>query len=96
MSLRNARCNDKDINPLNAELNPICHLLALLGAHHIFHVSGLRANQLSFATETLCFVRASNYIFLILHRRVFAFEFLNVRSRTFTLRHVRSNSAPSI
>ena len=30
------------INPLNAELNPICHLLALLEAHHIFHVSGLR------------------------------------------------------
>jgi hypothetical protein len=30
------------INPLNAELNSICHLLALLGAHHIFHVSGLR------------------------------------------------------
>jgi hypothetical protein len=31
-----------DINPLNAELNPICHLLALLGAHHIFHVSRYR------------------------------------------------------
>jgi len=30
------------IIPLNAELNPICHLLALLGAHHILHVSGLR------------------------------------------------------
>jgi hypothetical protein len=30
------------INPLNTELNPICHLLALLGAHHIFHISGLR------------------------------------------------------
>jgi len=29
-------------NPLNAELNPICHLLALLGAHHILHVSGLK------------------------------------------------------
>jgi hypothetical protein len=28
-----------DINPLNAKLNPICHLLALLGAHHILHVS---------------------------------------------------------
>jgi len=26
--------------PLNAELNPICHLLALLGAHHILNVSG--------------------------------------------------------
>jgi len=29
-------------NPLNAELNPIYHLLVLLRAHHIFHVSGLR------------------------------------------------------
>jgi len=30
-----------NINPLNAELNPICHLLALLGAHHILHISGI-------------------------------------------------------
>jgi len=29
-------------NPLNAELNPICHLLALLGAHHILHVHWIR------------------------------------------------------
>ena len=36
--------NNNCVNPLNAELNPICHLLALLGAHHIFHVSGLRVN----------------------------------------------------
>jgi len=28
-----------DMNPLNAELNPICPLLALFGAHHILHVS---------------------------------------------------------
>jgi len=27
------------INPLNAELNSICCLLALLGAHHFLHVS---------------------------------------------------------
>ena len=32
------------INTLNAELNPVCHLLALLGAHHILHVSGIRVN----------------------------------------------------
>jgi hypothetical protein len=32
----------ESINPFNAELNPICHLLALLGAYHIFHVSRLR------------------------------------------------------
>ena len=25
------------VKVLNAELNPICHLLALLGAHHILH-----------------------------------------------------------
>jgi len=30
------------INPLNAELNPICHLLALLGTHNILHVSRIR------------------------------------------------------
>jgi hypothetical protein len=30
------------LNPLNAGLNPICHLLALLGAHPILHVSRIR------------------------------------------------------
>jgi len=30
------------LNPLNAELNPICPLLALLGAHHILHISRIR------------------------------------------------------
>jgi len=29
-------------NPLNAKLNPICHLLGLLGGHHILHVSKIR------------------------------------------------------
>jgi len=32
------------INTLNAELNPICHLLALLGSHPILHVSRIRVN----------------------------------------------------
>jgi len=32
-------------NPLNAELDPVCHLLALLGAHHILHVSRIRVND---------------------------------------------------
>jgi len=31
-------------NPLYAELSPICHLLALLGARHILHVSRIRVN----------------------------------------------------
>ena len=36
------------INPLNAELNPICPLLALLGAHHILHISRIRVKTLNF------------------------------------------------
>jgi hypothetical protein len=34
--------NTKCFNPLNAELNPIRHLLALVGARHIVHVSTVR------------------------------------------------------
>jgi len=30
------------IKPLNAELNFICHFLALFGANHITHVSRIR------------------------------------------------------
>ena len=33
-------------NPLNAELIPICHLLALLGAYHIVDVSKIRVKAL--------------------------------------------------
>jgi hypothetical protein len=33
-------------NPVNAELNPICYLLALLGAHHFLHVSRIRIKSL--------------------------------------------------
>jgi len=32
-------------NLLNSKLNPICHLLTLLGAHHILHVSRIRVKQ---------------------------------------------------
>jgi len=34
-----------DINPLNAKLNTICHLLALVGVHLIFHVSRIRVKR---------------------------------------------------
>jgi hypothetical protein len=37
----------KRINPLNAELNPICCLLALLGAHHFLHISRIRVKLLT-------------------------------------------------
>ena len=36
-----------NINPLNPELNPICYLLTLLGAHHFLHVSRIRIKLLT-------------------------------------------------
>jgi len=57
--LHNKKCNYKIslflrgvhvsmLNPLNPELNPICYLLALLGAHHFLHVSRIRVKLLTF------------------------------------------------
>jgi len=34
-------------NPLEPELNTICYLLALLGAHHFLHVSRIRVKLLT-------------------------------------------------
>ena len=39
------------VNPLNAELNPIYHLLALLEAHHILHLSRVRVNYMTVIIE---------------------------------------------
>ena len=49
--LRPRNCRNRNmswrINPLNPELNPVCHLLALLGAHHFLHVSRIRVKSLT-------------------------------------------------
>jgi len=54
VSLRDFGC--VNINPLNAELNPICHLLALLADHHILHISRIRVKEVTlfYRQETLC------------------------------------------
>jgi len=39
------------LKPLNAELNLICYLLALLGAHPILHVSKIRVKTSSFTCK---------------------------------------------
>ena len=41
------------INPLNPELNPICYLLALLGAHHFLQVNRISAGELPAAARLL-------------------------------------------
>ena len=48
------------INPLNPELNPICCLLALLGAHHFLHVSRIRVKSLTFR-------RLMSYIYMYIY-----------------------------
>jgi hypothetical protein len=35
----------RKVDPSNAKLNPICHLLALLGAHPILHISRIRVDH---------------------------------------------------
>jgi hypothetical protein len=45
MALHNANIRVMMINPLNAELNPIRHLLVLAGAHHFVHVSRVRVKE---------------------------------------------------
>ena len=51
------------LNTLNAELNPICYLLALLGAHHFLHVSRIRVKLLTLR-------RLMSYIYDISRLRV--------------------------
>ena len=55
---------EDNINPLHAELNPICHLLTLLGAHHILHVSRVRIN-LAFNPLNAKLNRISNLLALL-------------------------------
>ena len=50
------------INPLNAELNPICYLLALLEAHHFLHVSRIRVTSL-----TLRLLMSYIYIYIYIY-----------------------------
>jgi len=52
-------------NPLNTELNPIFHLLALLGVHHILHVSRIWVKEPS----TGCLEKVDNEILFAIDGR---------------------------
>jgi hypothetical protein len=43
------------LNPLNAELNPICNFVALLGAYPILHVSRIRVKACCLLASVLNF-----------------------------------------
>ena len=56
-----------DDHLLNAELNPNCHLLALLETHHILHVSRIRVNPLNAQLNPNCHLLALLETHHILH-----------------------------
>jgi len=49
-------------NPLNAEWNPICWLLALLGAHHFLHVSRIRVKEAQLSVQLTQETRPSKHL----------------------------------
>ena len=53
-----------EFNSLNPELNPICYLLALLGARHFLHVSRIRVKSL---TLRLLMSYIYIYIYIYIH-----------------------------
>jgi len=58
------------LNPLNAEFNPICNLLALLGAHHILHISRIRVNNRNRYQNNLLALLGAHHILHISRIRV--------------------------
>jgi hypothetical protein len=72
------------LNPLNAELNPIFHLLALLGGATIVVVSRLRVNLCNWRPLCLfkCYVPENPVYVYVLRKTFFIMHFLN-----FTLRY---------
>jgi len=56
-------------NPLNAELNPICYLLALLGAHHFLRVSRIRVKSLTLRLLMLYIYMEHLFLMFLDHTR---------------------------
>jgi hypothetical protein len=50
------------INPLNTELNSICYFLALLGAHHILHISRVKVKHVSISRVKGANVKRDKFI----------------------------------
>ena len=61
-------------NPFNAELNPIRHLLALVGARHIVHVSRIRVNDKLFNIFLP--------VYRVIQNKLWVWKGLNIRHMT--------------
>ena len=70
----------EEFNPLNPELNPICYLLVLLGAHHFLHVSRIRVKSL-----TLRLLMSYKYIYIYIYMEHLFLMFLDHTQRRSTV-----------
>ena len=71
-------------NPLNAELNPIYHLLALIGVHHILHISRVWVKHM---------LHDVLFLFMILTNLVLRFKYQPSHFK-FSSSHVAGVGAP--
>jgi len=78
-------CLASAINTLNAELNSICHLLALLGAHHFLHVRKIRVNKWQVFYVTYIHERGTKL-------RCYSFLFISIRLQACCVIHLYSCS----
>ena len=72
------------VNPLNAELNPICHFLALLGVHHFPHVSRTRVKSLTLRL-LMSYIYIYIYIYLFIYMEHLFLMFLDHTQRRTTV-----------
>ena len=76
------------VNLLNAELNPICHLLVLLGAHHIFQVSRVKVNS---KVDIIPLFEIGRLIWIIFYRcTVHSMDYLITHTNTHTHTHTHT------
>jgi hypothetical protein len=73
----------RQFNPLNAGLNPICCLLALLGFHHFLHVSRIRVKSLNLR---LLMSYIYIYVYIYMYIYIYGAPILDV-SRSHTTTH---------
>ena len=73
------------LNPLSAEYYTTCHFMALVGAHHILHVSGIRVKfvrHILFPSH-ICATCPAHLIVLSLASLTISYKLWNVLMRTF-------------
>ena len=75
-----ARGTDWVFNPLNVELNPICHLVTLIGVHHFLHLSRIRVKSL-----TLRLLMSYIYIYIYIYMEHLFLMFLDHTQRRTTV-----------